>query len=217
MDAESVLSLPEHELVAKLYEDLHLFQHVAIPPQTPWPSQVFLRVAPRAIGLERTAFGDVDALLVPNEAPHLARAVEFKRVLMSGDTFSTIRPNKLHELAKGVVQANRLASTGFAFVWLSVLVLVDSRVLTEHTGGYLGASREMMDAVYRALPLGELNSAVGVTMSELTQCFDRPIGTSGMMGGHVVRMATPLPQPTPLTAGIAALAGARPPRASAER
>lgn len=205
MTAPSIVSVPEHELVALLFQDLRTFQHIAIPPQTPWPTHVRLRVTPSSIGLGPDAFGDADALLIPHGESQLARAVEYKRILMPAQTFTTLRPNKLRELPKGVAQVNRLASAGFAFVWFSVLVVVDSRELTRPTGGYLAASGQMMETVYKALPLQNLHSSVGVVVYELTQCFDRPLSESGMLGGNVLRIATHNSQPPTLTAGIARL------------
>jgi hypothetical protein len=166
--------------------------------------------------LDKDAFGDADALLVPNGTPELARAVEFKRVLMPSTSFATIQPNKLQELRKGVAQANRLSSAGFAVVWLSVLVVVDSRGMTTRTGGYLAASRPMMDAVYNALPLSDLDHSVGVTVYELTQCFDRPLEKSGMVSGNIVRMGLTKPQPQTLTDGIERYIASRPSQAAAD-
>lgn len=57
-------------------------------------------VPPERLGLPTSAFGDVDALLVPNGAPWLAHAVEYKRILMPARTFQTLLPNKLQELSK---------------------------------------------------------------------------------------------------------------------
>jgi hypothetical protein len=208
MTAPSIVSVPEHELVALLFRDLQTFQHIAIPPQTPWPAHVRLRVTPSSVDLDPGSFGDADALLVPHGQPQLAHAVEYKRILMPAHTFTTLQPNKLRELPKGVAQANCLASAGFAFVWFSVLVAVDSRELTRPSGGYLAASGQMMETVYNALPLQNLHSSVGAVVYELTQCFDRPLNESGMLGGHILRMATHNPQPPALTAGIARLIGA---------
>lgn len=60
----------------------------------------------------------------------------------------------------------------------------------------------MMDLVYDNLPLGECHPRVGVIVHELTQCFDRPITQSGMIGGHLVRDAQQGQQPKHLTEGI---------------
>jgi len=44
---------------------------------------------------------------------------------------------------------------------------------------------------------------VGVVVCELTQCFDRPLSQSGMLGGRILQMAAQNPQSPNLTAGIA--------------
>lgn len=209
MTIPSILSIPEHDLVALLFDDLRTFHSVAIPPQAPWPAHVRLRVCPPSLGLDPAAFGDADALLVPHGGVHLTRAVEYKRVLIPAHAFETLQPNKLQELSKGVAQANRLACAGFAVVWLCVLVVVDSRELTRPTGGYLAASGRMMETVYNALPIGDLVLSVGVVVYELTQCFDRPLTQSGMLGGRILQMAAQNSQPPELTAGIARFIASR--------
>lgn len=187
-----------------LYGNQLGFRHVALPPRLATPFMFDLKVPPQRLGLPKSAFGDVDALLAPVGAPWLAHAVEYKRILMPARTFQTLSPNKLQELAKGIAQANQLAEVGFAFVWFSVLVLVDSRELTAPTGGYLAAPRQLMDRVYESLPLGNCHARVGVIVHELTQCFDRPITQSGMIGGRLIRDAQQGNQPAHLTEGITA-------------
>jgi len=94
-----------------------------------------------------------------------------------------------------VAQANRLVAAGFAYVWLSILVTVDSRELTRPTGGYLAA---------------DLDGAAGAVVCELTQCFDSALSQSGMLGGGILRMASQNSQPAGLTAAIATLIGGDP-------
>jgi hypothetical protein len=207
MDAEAVTRIHEHVLVERLFADLRLFQHIVIPPKTPWPAAVRLRVDFAALDIPAPLSGDADALLVPLGAPAESRAVEFKRILVPARSFATLTPNKLQELAKAAEQANKLVACGFACVWLTVLVMVDSRELSGGVG-YVAASAALMDVVRAAVPINELDARVGVTLCEITQCFDRPVEQSGMLGGSLIRMAEVVSQPGELTSAIERLVAA---------
>jgi len=204
VEAESAAQIPEHELVEQMFADLQCFQHVAVPPQTPWPFVHRLRVEFRDLLGSGAPAGDVDALIVPQSVSAQARAVEFKRVLIPARAFATRQPNKLQELAKAVSQANRLAEIGFAHPWLAVLVVADTREITRGVG-FLGPDRELMNLVREAIPMRELHPRVGLVINELTQCFDRPLGLAGMQGGNLIRLPQTAAQPEKLTASITAL------------
>lgn len=204
MEAESAARIPEHELVEQMFADLPCFQHVAVPPQTPWPFEHRLRVEIQSLLGPGTPTGDVDALIVPTGMAAHARAVEFKRILTPARAFATRQPSKLQELRKAVLQANRLAEIGFAYPWLAVLVVADTREITQGVG-FLAPDRQLMDLVRTAIPTAELHPRVGLVINELTQCFDRPLGLAGMQGGSLIRMPQASAQPERLTSAIAAL------------
>jgi hypothetical protein len=72
--------------------------------------------------------GDIDLILCPALAPHLAFALECKRVKVEAVNAGQDRINKLHGVAGGVRQANALYNGKFAFfqTWLCILTEVEA-------------------------------------------------------------------------------------------
>lgn len=199
MEAWSIADVPEHSLVDLLFDHLHQFERLAIPPLTPWPCHVRKRVLPRDLGLPASAFGDVDALLVPHDDISQCRAVEFKRIRITSKTFQAGVPNKLGELTRALTQANELSRVGFACVWLQVLVVTDSRGLNPGRLVFQGPTGRMIEMVRERLDLNTLAPNVGVCILELTQPTDRPVFETGMMGGSMLRTPAQAHQPRDLT------------------
>jgi hypothetical protein len=153
--------------------------------------------------------GDADLLFVEPNAPEAAVAVEAKRIKVHGPTFKSGKPNKLHEYAKAVEQANQLARLGFAQVYLYVFVVVDSR---EHNAGrytFDGLTPELRAVIDAVVSLKDLDSRVGLAVYELNQPMDHAPLTTGDGGIHLQRLATPAQQPVELTRWLAQLVASR--------
>jgi len=158
-------------------------------------------VTPGALGLTGPTFGDADALLIEAGSPSRASAVEYKRVKVSQDSFATGELNKLAELKKAVFQANALHSAGFAYVWLIVIIVSDTRSLTGGLGfGFTPQS--YIQKVIDSIPVAELTDGVGVVVSQIEQVSDRPANERGMAGGRIVRVAVEQKQSSEMTAAV---------------
>ncbi len=187
---------PEAELIDWVYR--RPVDHVGVPPLTSPPIRVRLRVPPLELGLQASAFGDVDALLLQDSKEQESRAIEFKRVKVSDRAFDTLLPNKLQELSKAVDQANRLAAAGFAWVWISVVVLTDTTLRATSTNPYVTAPPSLLEMTRTAIPLNKLRPEVGVYINEIAG----PSADYRSLGGSILRNATPRVQPATLSDAI---------------
>jgi hypothetical protein len=206
VDTESFLRLIEaHEspLVRDVFADQILSRTVGVPPSIRDEYDYRLRVTPGALGLATAAFGDADAILIERGKPQRASAVEFKRVKVSQVSLLTEEINKLGELPKAVRQANALYDAGFGAVWLTVIVVADLR--SPYGNIFRFTPGKLVQRVKEAIPLGDLNPAVGVTVCEITQVADRPANWRGGSGGQILQMAIERDQPLELTSGVVSL------------
>jgi hypothetical protein len=201
---DRLIDIPESQLVRAIYDDRLLIGSVGIPPQMRWPVQFRLGVLPAQLRLAPSAFGDADGVLLESHNAHLARAVEYKRVKISANSYHTGQINKLQELAKAAHQANALHRAGFAFVWLTIIVVADTRPLTGGQG-FAAPPGEMIARVRDAIPLSDLAPAVGVSVCQVAQVSDRPANERGGAGGQMLRGAMQQVQPPALTGAIADL------------
>ena len=207
--ADPIVDLPESSLVKLLYEKLlDLPPSPAIPPQCPWPCAWRLEVRPEQLEIPQGAFGDVDALLIPEGAPEQTRVVQFKRVKIKQASFQTERPNKLQELQGLAKQANDLAKAGFAYVWAIILVVTDSRERNRGASSFLGATSRLLNQVHAAIGLNDFAPCVGVYVTEIAQSMDKSVTEWSSMGGHIVRFAMGQTQPIGLTEAIRRLVAA---------
>jgi hypothetical protein len=203
MIAPSVVDIEEDKLVELLYQQFGPWRHMAIPPLTSGPIAVRLRVRPEQLGLDRRAFGDIDALLLERDDCSHPRAIQYKRVKVTGATFATGLVNKLHEVKKAIAQTNAIVDAGFAYVWLEIMVVTDARLLAGGRYIYLSAPMDIMDKVISAIPMSDLRPQAGVVITEIAQSIDRPVTETGSYGGRMLRAAVLQPQPASLTASIA--------------
>jgi hypothetical protein len=211
LQTESILKAPEHTLLQLLYGELRLMKsieaerlptHVALPPKTPWPCKVYLGVKPSDLELKHEFFGDADSVLVPITEPTATTAIEFKRIRITNATFDTGMPGGLQELKKAVRQGNALAQAGFAYVWVTVLVVTDSPERRTPEKKYVPPPGAVMRAVESSIPVDCLNPVVGLYITEITQPVDRPVLEEGVFGGNLIRPARRQQQPDHLTAAI---------------
>lgn len=195
-------STPEPDLVKAIFASPTWLAGIGNPPQTAGPIAWRLEVELARLANAR---GDVDALIVSRGLVFQARAVQFKRIKITADSFDTGKPNNLTKLKKLVQQSNLLHDLGFAFVWATVLVAADTRSQVAQRGPFAAPSRELMDRVYEAFPWGDLRAGVGVSICEITQSSDRPAQHHGGAASHMVRAAVEQSQPVALTNAIADL------------
>jgi len=155
--------------------------------------------------------GDVDVLLWNRDRPHEAAAIEAKRIKVKAATFETGKPNKLNALKKARIQANDLENLGFAYVFLFVLIVVDSRSLLEGREiSYDGPTPEIESKIDEAISkhMGILHARVGVIEHRFVQSMDAPPELGGSTGGaHQRHPPTAASQPPALTSWIAGLDG----------
>jgi hypothetical protein len=156
-------------------------------------------------GLPDKPRGDVDILLVVPGRPDLATAIQVKRIKVGAAALRTRRPNKLHELKKGVRQANVLARIGFSQVYLYVFVVVDSREQNAGRISYDGPSSELRSLIRQVISPRGLDQRVGLIHFEFVQPMDdEPLG-SGTYGADLVRLAESMAQPPEVTTWVAQL------------
>jgi len=199
-----LISAHETPLVRDVFADQILSRTVGVPPSIRAAYDYRLCVRPDSLGLEPSAFGDADAVLIERGRPECASAVEFKRVKVSQASLVTDEVNKLGELRKGVRQANSLHTAGFANVWLTVIVVADTRP-ADSISSFRFTPYQLVQRVIDAIPLTQLDPGVGVTVCEITQVSDRPANWRGGSGGQILQMAKEQNQSLQFTAAIAGL------------
>lgn len=147
--------------------------------------------------------GDVDVLSCDAETPHLATAIECKRVKVPAHAFATGLPNKLGDIRKGVNQATALAAHQFHRTILLIIAQVDGR---ERAGPFWarGLTPELLGMIRKHESLSDLPPEVGVALVELTQPADKPIFDAGAVPMKLLVPAAGVVQPAPLTNRIRA-------------
>ena len=199
---DSITDVPEANVVDRVFEAPTWRLTMGLPPLADhsWPHRLRseLPVDPLT-GRQR---GDIDILTMPPASPKAAVAIEAKCVRVPASAFKTIEPNGLSNWRKGITQANKSAGLGFHKVYLYMFLLIDSR---EHNAGerlYRGATPELLERVYSALRLGELDPRVGVVQNQFVQPFDRPPFITGMASSQILRFATEVEQTEEITAWV---------------
>ncbi len=168
------------------------------------PSDALPSRALRFTGLPGSPLGDVDLLLSSPGRPETSIALEAKKVKVSRAGLRSGQPNNRNGLVKGIRQANLLERIGFSQVYLWVFVAVDSR---EQNGGRItfeGLSPDLAGKIRGWIePLvANLHPRAGLVQLELVQPMDyAPLG-QGTTHLHLIRLATPAPQPSAVTAWV---------------
>lgn len=197
-----IVNVPEGQLVERLFESSGWRAGLGRPPQMSGEIVTRLRVSPADLGLSKAPFGDVDALSVNRDAPHLARATEYKRLKISASNIATDTVTKLTVLRKAAHQANALIDAGFAYVWLNIVLVADLRSLAGPADLYPPIPQSLINTVQRAMPLGEMHPSVGVSLCEICQVCDHPAEYVGTAGWSMIRAASEQSQPDILTSGV---------------
>jgi len=160
-------------------------------------AQYFLEVS--CAGLPGEPIGDVDVLVVPDDAPEHSIAIQAKRIKVGSNAFATGEPNLLTKLPKLRQQANLLAEIGFSQTYCYVLVVVDSRQNNNGEFRYDGLDQRLREKLGSLDFLSGLDERVGVMQFEMVQPVDdRPLGAESF-SGRCVRVAKQQLQPPEVT------------------
>ena len=138
-------------------------------------------------------------LLSSPTQPHLAAAIEVKRVKFGAAGIRKGRPNKLKGFEKGIRQANLLARVGFSQAYLYVLVVIDSREQNAGNDNYSGLPTNLKAIIDNAIGLKDLDPRVGLVRFELVQPRDMPALGIGSWFLQLVRLSKPVMQSAELT------------------
>jgi hypothetical protein len=198
----SIADIPESLLVERVMGSPRMRGHVL--DCHGFPERPIWRLAIPMDGLPGRR-GDVDILVWNPEKPEEALAFEVKRfkAILEGDEADEI--SKLHEFAKGVKQANRLANIGFSLVYLLVFVLVDSRpqnaaAIEAGKHVYDGMNAELHSKLYSSLTTQHLNPRAGVMAIDYVQSMDDvPLLGVGTSGVHLMKGGKSVAQPDAVT------------------
>lgn len=194
---QSLVDIPEAELVTRLLSDAHWRSRIIGLHGI--PSDVLVLPSVPLVDFPGGPTGDIDLLLVPPALPSESIAAQVKRVKVHDDTFRTEAPNKLREIAKGARQANLLAQLGFSQVYYFVFVVVDSRIRNEGRISYEGLTPGLTAKLDAAITVQGLDPGVGLVHFEFVQPMDdEPLG-AGTYGGKLKRLAAPATLPTHVT------------------
>lgn len=193
---ESLAAVPEGELVRRLLSASHWRERILGIHGIPDGVKHFPEV--NLAGLD--AVGDVDILAVDPATPHLATAIQVKRVRVSERSFDVGgKPNKLKEVLNLNRQTSLLVKLGFWQVFAFVFVVVDSRVRNVGHYRFDGLTTELRRKIEQGITMQGLAVQAGCIVYELTQPMeDHPLST-GTFWGHVHRMPTCSPQSAEVT------------------
>jgi hypothetical protein len=152
-----------------------IFDELALPPNASYRPEV---VQP----FYAPGTGDIDLLLCPPRSPHLAIALECKRVKVESINAGQDRINKLQGVAGGVRQANKLYNGPFAFfqTYLAIIteaeasaqddVNIPNRGVRSHTTPHRGDTRTTTFRQIVEFPgRDELDGDVGILFIEIAQ------------------------------------------------
>jgi len=151
-----------------------IFDELGLPPNAFYRPEV---VRPfYALGA-----GDIDLLLCPPLSPHLAIALECKRVKVESINAGQDRINKLQGVAGGVRQVNKLYNGPFGFfqTYLAIIteaeasaqgdINIPNRGVRSHTTPHRGDSRTTFRQIVEFPGRDELDGDVGILFVEIAQ------------------------------------------------
>lgn len=191
----SIADIPEDKLVERLLSDplwaTEMFELSGNPDGT-------LKKA--RVPLPKGFHGDADIILFSPGHPKQAVAIEVKRIKFGISALRPGgRPNKLHEYAKAIEQANRLHRVGFWKVYLYAITVVDAREqnASKLNSGKLvfdGLSMQLRSLIASVVNTNGLNANVGLCDLDFTQTMDDEPFAIGTHGFHLIRPSTEQPQ-----------------------
>lgn len=135
--------------------------------------------------------GDIDVLLSDRKHPHMAVALECKKLRIRADTFNTGQIGGLKKAVQGFKQANGLFDLGFSRSYLALLIEVDGRERTKNNLISRGATPELYNEIFKIRHVDGLYQNVGIILVEIIQPTKRDIKSSGSVGFFELKQAKP--------------------------
>jgi hypothetical protein len=146
--------------------------------------------------------GDIDLLASDLERPHLAVAIEWKRVKVRVVGEGDEQVNKIDAMGDAGPQVRGLQRIGFDRTYLGVVVAVDGRAVKDRNFLYRGASdRTFRRTVDFASGL-ELPQPVGLVYVEIAQPLGKSIDHAAVVSAAVIKPAERRGQSDRLTAHV---------------
>lgn len=179
--SRSVTHMNEAELVRWLIHKKDAFKLLLKLLNLPINTEYFLEVRKPITDQENE--GDIDLILLPNNDPYRAIAVECKRAKVEIlDNNGKEKVNKINDIRKGFKQSKRLREMGFYKTYLLVFVVTDGRnKITPNTFFRDGESAQVKE-LYRMSMEEPLHSDVGFIYVKITQPTDKDINWRGNIG-----------------------------------
>lgn len=203
-----ITDLEEHELVTTVPKHpLNRYDVTNIKGVFSTTARILERVELREF--KSTLTGDVDILVIPDDAPEHSSAIQVKRFVPQDglEYMDAWQANRMQRLfADGMCQANETLAVGFSQVYLYVFVLIDTREQNAGRYTYKGGDSALSARVERAMSPVGLETKIGLMGFEWVQPMDRPPFELGTFDGHLVHSAERSLQPEDLTAWITVLA-----------
>ena len=195
---DSLAEVEEGDLIRRLLSDSHwrgrVFEIHGIPENT----HPLLEVVLDELGKK----GDIDVLLVNPANPHLATAIQAKRLKVGANAFRSGKPNRMNEIKKLYKQTNLLVDLGFWKAFSFLFIVVDSRTRNLGKTQYDGLTSELTQTIEAQMSDEGLNPNAGLVVFQITQPMDdRPLG-AGTFSARVVRLPSEQAQPSKVTSWV---------------
>lgn len=198
-DDNSITNLHEEEAIKWLFE-YSSFQELFIGnilPNSKNPIGYFGVSHP--VTLPGRKPGDIDILLFDEFNPHLATAIECKRVKVTVDKNAKPKVNNVGKISKAFKQARAMRDMGFYKSYVCIILLEDNRELKSANTFIRSSKLIELQEVY-SIPQNEsLHEDVGVIYIRITQNTRKLYSLNSGVGFCIDKEAKPLVQSIPLT------------------
>jgi hypothetical protein len=202
MDAPSATKLVEKELMRWAFGPNSM-----VPLLAPWlfgdrPHHGALEITQPVLAAAAGKTGELDAMIWPVGDPTAVTVLEAKRIRVDADTLLTEQIGGLQGIREGVAQVRAHIQLGFARVYLTLFVSVDSRKYSE--GHWIGGGlpHSLSTQIVAAVQSATEGLDVGVLVFVLDQPVDEDVRLGGCFGLLHSRHAPVRSQPAELTARI---------------
>lgn len=160
--------------------------------------------------------GDIDFVILEDDAPSKAVCVEFKKVKVRIDRDGQERINNLGGLNQLINQGNERQSQGFFKTYICAVALIDSHQYKTSNVLVRGMNCGEVNRFYNLDSIGGIHSDVGVILAEIAQPTGKSFNEMFGFGVCTLKAAVILEQPSRLTEDVETLfkcsnrGGARP-------
>lgn len=146
--------------------------------------------------------GDIDIVLYDPQRINQATAIECKRVKIEALNEDESKINGAHNIAEGVIQANKYLDIGFGKVYLTIYMLHDGRKLNTPSTIHRIGKGESVQKLFN-IPWNEgLRNEVGLIFFEIYQNTDKRIDSKYGLGICHDKRATEQEQRTMTTENL---------------